>query len=126
MINNARKIDIQFNSWFDRIRFWRLLRRIRQEKNALIWEASMDKFHILTNFNDELMYEDKEDREKLAEENKKPLDKQDKVMIRSLEDKISFSAAVKTAYRKNDQAIEESKKYIGLINTTLKEWKNLF
>lgn len=104
----------------DKIRFWFLIRKIRRDKQLIVWEANMDKVFYETNFEKELSFNDATARQKLSDELKKPVETQDKSFIENIENEISTAKAVKANYRKNREFIDEANNYINMID----QWKN--
>lgn len=125
--NSMQNIDIEngyrkefVKSVFDRIRFWFAIRKIRREKQLMLWESNMDRMFFEKEFPDKLNFDESSAREKLAEENRKPLDDQDRLVIADLEEQISMSKAIKQNYRKTKQHREELVAYINMIDQWLK------
>lgn len=108
------------NNLWDRVMFWFTMRKIRRQKIQTVWEVLMDKHFYEMHYGDELKYMDKEDRDALAAENKKPRADQDVILIMSLEEKIARGKSVKELYRKNDLLRQEHIGYIDLLDAWLK------
>lgn len=105
---------------WQRFRFWLILRKIRRIKLAGLWEANVDKLFLESQYGDHLSYDDSEDRKALAEEQRKPLDKQDIQKIGTLEDKISLAKTIKSNWRKNETFRGEVRSYVTMID----QWKS--
>lgn len=108
------------NTWYGKLRFWFLVRKVRRQKITTLWEAYLDKQYYETQHKDNLNYNDSADRTALYNERQKTVDKQDQFVIASLEDRISEAKAVKQNYYKNEQFILEIKNYINMLD----EWIN--
>lgn len=104
---------------WDQISFWFFKRKVYKVKVQSLWEANMDKMFFETVCKDDLNYKDDEDRKLLMEENRKPLDKQDRLRIMALEERIGRAKAVKSGYDKTEQFRADTKSYIKM----LQEWK---
>jgi hypothetical protein len=126
-IRNMQNIDLEngyrkeyVSGLIDRIRFWFAIRKIRREKQLIIWESNMDRMFFETKFADKLSFDEEGARKRLAAENGKPLAEQDRQVIADLEEDISMSKAIKQNYRKNKQFREEASSYINMIDEWLK------
>ena len=67
------KIDIKLNGLLEFWQFKKMLKRMRRDRQMIIWEANMDKLHMQTNYSSELTYDETADRKILADENRKPI-----------------------------------------------------
>lgn len=119
MQNNDQPIPY-VNSFWDKAKFWFTMRKIRNQKIRIVWEILMDKHFYESHYGDEIAYIDKDDREALAAENRKPRGEQDIMKIASLEEKIARAKSVKELYRKNDLLRQEHLGYIELLDAWLK------
>lgn len=111
---NYRKEHI--NGFWDEVRFYFLVRKLRRQKQLMLWESNMDKLFYESQYHRELAFNDEIARTELTDENRKPLDKQDKFKIAKLEEQISEAKAIKMNYRKNHGFREELKRYIEMID----------
>lgn len=105
---------------WDKIQYWFLFRKVKRLKKLLLWEAYMDKMFFETELKEFLEYDETKDRATLAEENKKPFEKQDRIKLYDLEEKISKSKAIKNAYRQSANLRAELGQYLHMLDI----WKN--
>lgn len=103
-------------SFWDHIRFYFLRRKIRAQKLASLYEANLDKLYLETEYPNILSYDDSEDRQKLADENRKPLENRDEKAIVALEEKIAKAKAIKQTYRNNENFRDETKHYLNMMD----------
>lgn len=107
--------EMVFSFW-DQVRLWILVRKVKRQKIESLWESNMDKLYYETHFEKMLSYDDASDRQALIDERKKPAAEQDGKKIQELEEQITHAKAVKQAYRKNEQFREEVKSYIKMLD----------
>ena len=50
------------NTWYGKLRFWFLVRKVRRQKITTLWEAYLDKQYYETQHKDNLNYNDSADR----------------------------------------------------------------
>lgn len=111
---NFRKQFI--NSFWDQIKFYFLRLKIRRQKLASLYEASLDKLYLETEYPNILSYDDSEDRKLLGDENRKPLESRDEKAIVELEEKIAKAKAIKQTWKKNEDFMDETKHYLNMMD----------
>ena len=105
------------NGFFDHVRFWFFLRRIKRIKRNALWEANLDKFYFEETQKEQLEYNETADRNVLAAERGKAEDKRDTLKIIEAEERIAMSKAVKEGYRKNEMFRSQMLSYINVLDT---------
>jgi len=105
---------------FDKIRFWFLLRKIKRQKIIAVWEAYIDKMYYLDKHGEQLAYSDTADRAELVSLRKGGSTPEVEAKIIEIEQRISLAKAIKQAYEKNENFIEEVNHYI----ESLSQWQN--
>ena len=108
------------DTFFDKVRLRLFYRKLRREKQNMLWESNFDKVFYETQFKNELLSDEDSLRKELAAQNQKPLAEQDKQKIESLEYEITHAKSVKMNYRKNKEFREEIRQYIQMLDI----WKN--
>ncbi len=103
-------------SFWDKLRFYFLRRKVRAAKLASIYEANLDKLFLETEYKNILSYDDTADRKMLAEENQKPLAEQKPEVIAELEDRITHAKAIQKSYRQNEAFRDELKHYLHMMD----------
>lgn len=84
-------------------------------KLAQLWESYMDLMFLEAEMRDDLQYDETEDRKELAKERQKPLDQQNEKRIDEIEGRISKAKAVKMTYRKTKEFIDETNRYLKML-----------
>lgn len=121
MLTKLKEFAGQFlNGFFDYIRFYFLLKRLRRRKIEALWEASVDRLFFQETQKDQLSYDDQADRIILTSERTKPEDKKDFVKISEAEARITMAKAIKETYRSTNNLITQLKSYIDLLNDLIK------
>lgn len=115
--------DEYMGGFWDHIRFWWFLRRLKRHKMQALWEANVDKYYFETNMRHLLDYDDTEDRKFLQAESYKPEGNRDTLKIAEINEKIGESKAIKQAYRKNEAFREDIKTYIEMLKDFNEETK---
>lgn len=103
------------NGLLDRVRFWFLTRALYWRKRASLWEGLLDRQYFETVFKDVIGYNESDDRLALQEQNSLPYHKQDHSKVYELEQRITRAKAVKQSYRENEQFIDDTRKYISML-----------
>lgn len=103
------------DTWWNKFKFWFLVRKVYRAKIKALWEANLDKLFFESQYNDDLEYDDSADRSRMAAERKKPLDQQDQIIITEAEEKISHAKAIKDSYNRNERFRDEVKTYILML-----------
>lgn len=109
-------IDQNIHTILDKVRFWFFIRKLYWQKRIVIWEGLLDKLYFETKFPDDIRYNDAEDRKALQDQNRQPFEKQDQVMISSLEDRISRGKALRESYRRNEAFLADNVKYKEMLD----------
>ncbi len=109
--------------FWDGIKFWWFLLRLKARKKQALWESNIDKYYFETRMKEFLEYNDDEDRKFLKNESFKPDESRDKLKIMEIEQKIGDSKAIKAAHRKNENFRGDIRTYIEMLENFNDETK---
>jgi len=109
--------EIQGMGWWDKYKFGKFLNRLEQRKKEALWEGVIDNYYFESRQKEQLIYDDSKDRKLLESENYKPKGSQDTVKMAEAENNIAAAKAVKQAYRKNVDFMEDIKTYLDCLKT---------
>lgn len=108
-------------TWWDKVKFYFLLRKVYKQKIISLWEANLDKLFFESQYADQLGYDDAGDRKIMAEERKKPLAEQNQYKIADIEERISHAKAIKQSFEKNERFRAEVMTYLEMLDLWKKQ-----
>lgn len=107
--------DEYMGGFWDHIRLWWFLRKLRALKKKALWEANIDKYYFETQMRHLIEYNDTEDRKFLQTESYKPEADRDMNKVYELQQKIADAKTIKQAYLKNEAFRTDVKTYIDML-----------
>ncbi|HEX5430143.1 MAG TPA: hypothetical protein VFX17_03665 [Patescibacteria group bacterium] len=100
----------------DKIRFWFFIRRVYWQKRMAVWEGNLDRIYFESAMWREITYNDTQDRKDLQKLKGVEYAEQDHEQIAAIEERIAHAKAVKESYRRNQEFIADTEKYISIID----------
>lgn len=115
--------DEYMGGFWDHLKFWWFLRKVKALKKRALWEANIDKYYFETNRRHLLEYDDTEDRKFMQSESYKPEANRDQFKLMEANDRIAEAKAVKRAYRENETFRTQVKIYLEMLKDFNEETK---